>query len=120
MIARIAVATISILLLSFSALAQLTCDELLEFVQSEDYGTTYYSFGSDAIREVTFHSVSVDYDTYYFAVVKFSNNFYNEYIYQVSSETKRQYSYNYLTSAGEAFWKYIQPYADQLGYGPDF
>jgi len=27
---------------------------------------------------------------------------------------------NYLNSAGKAFWKYIEPYSDNLSCAPDF
>lgn len=111
---------VSFLSLSISSSAQQSCDEFLELVkdQGSEEGT-YYSFSSDAIKQVTFYEIEDDsYNTFYFAVVEFQNN-YNEYIYQVSSDTEWQYSYNYQSSAGEAFWEYIQPYADVLGCGPD-
>jgi len=31
----------------------------------------------------------------------------NEYINQVSSNTKMNYSFKYINSAGKAFWRYI-------------
>jgi len=34
--------------------------------------------------------------------------------------TKFNYSVNYLTSAGKAFWDYIQPYNKNLGCAPDY
>ncbi|WP_209404194.1 hypothetical protein [Pseudozobellia sp. WGM2] len=100
--------------------AQTSCSDLLNRVESESYGTTYSSYGSDAISQVTFYDLTDDsYNTYYFAVVQFTSS-YNKYIYQVSSITERNYSYNYITSAGKAFWKYIQPYNENLNCAPDF
>lgn len=80
---------------------------------------TYFSPSSDAISKVTFYKLQDESnDIYYFALVRFKSSF-KEYIYQVSSQTEAQYSYNYLPGAGEAFWEYIQPYADVLGCGLD-
>ena len=101
-----------------------SCEEYMDFVKSENYGSTYTSYNSDAISKVTFYDVLIDYQTYYFAIVCFKGNQYSyscsEYIYQVSSNTKMNYSMNYLNSAGKAFWKYIQPYNQNLGCAPNF
>lgn len=100
--------------------AQLSCSELIDYVKSEAYGSTYYSYGSEAITKVTFYEISdVNGKTYYFAIVQFTSS-YKDYIYQVASNTKSNYSLNYMNSAGEAFWNYIQPYNDVLGCAPDF
>jgi hypothetical protein len=109
-----------VLLVSINNLnAQSSCADMIAMVESESYGTTYYSYDSDAISQVTFHEVTDDsYNTYYFAIVKFKSS-YNEYIYQVSSNTKMKYSMNYRQSAGEAFWQYIQPYNDNLNCAPN-
>jgi len=105
--------------LNFQLGAQ-TCDELVEYVTSEDFGMTYYSYGSDAIRQVSFHEVSDEnYNTYYFAIVQFTSS-YTGYIYQVAYDTQINYSMNYMSGAGEAFWAYIQPYNGTLGCAPDF
>ena len=106
----------------YSTKAQ-TCQEYMEFVKSESYGTTYTSYNSDAISKVTFYDVSVDYQTYYFAIVCFKKEYSygcSEYIYQVASNTKMYYSMNYLNSAGKAFWEYIQPHNENLGCAPNF
>lgn len=106
----------------FSVNAQ-SCEEMMEYVKSEAYGTTYNSYTSDAISKVTFYNVSIDYQTYYFAIVCFKQEYSygcNEYIYQVGSNTKINYSLNYLDSAGKAFWKYIQPYNENLKCAPNF
>lgn len=103
----------------FNLYAQMSCSELMEYVKSESYGSTYYSYDSDAISQVTFYEVTDDsYNTFYFAMVKFTSS-YNEYIYQVSSNTKFNYSMNYTESAGKAFWKYIQPYNENLNCAPN-
>ncbi len=109
-----------ILIFGASNINAQSCDELMESVKS-NYGTTYSSYTSKAISEVTFYDVTIDYQTYYFAIVCFKNNSYgcNEYIYQVSSSTKMNYSMYYLTSAGKAFWKYIEPHNKNLGCAPD-
>lgn len=98
-----------------------TCEEMMDFVKSESYGTTYSSYNSDAISQVTFYDITIDYQNYYFAVVCFKNGFYgcSEYIYQVSSNTKSYYSMYYLQSAGKAFWEYIHPYNENLGCAPN-
>jgi hypothetical protein len=71
------------------------CDEMIAFVQSKSYGTTYTSYNSDAISKVTFYGVVIDYKTYYFAVVCYKQKYSyscSEYIYQVVSNTKMNYS----------------------------
>lgn len=114
--------TLLIILFGLINLKAQTCDEVMEFVKSESYGTTYHSYNSDAISKVTFYDVMIDYQYYYFAIVCFKREYYgcSEYIYQVSSNTKMYYSMNYLNSAGKAFWEYIQPYNENLGCAPDF
>lgn len=106
----------------FSAKAQSSCEEMMSYVKSKSYGSSYVSYDSDAISKVTFYDVSIDYKYYYFAIVCFKNKYsYNcsEYIYQVSSNTKLNYSLHYQDSAGKAFWEYIQPYNKQLGCAPN-
>jgi hypothetical protein len=54
---------------TFTVKAQ-SCDEIMEYVKKEGgYGTTYTSYNSEAISNVTFYQVSVDYKTLYFAIV---------------------------------------------------
>jgi|SRR5690554_1184088 len=99
-----------------------TCDELMRYVKSKGYGTTYTSYNSDAISKVTFYNISVDYKSYYDAVVCFKGKYSiscNEYIYQVGSNTKMNYSMNYMNSAGKAFWNYIEPHGNNLNCGPN-
>lgn len=106
----------------FTAKSQ-TCDEMMENIKSNNYGTTYNSYTSDAISKVTFYNVSIDYQTYYFAIVCFKSEYSygcSEYLYQVGSNTKLNYSLNYYESAGKAFWKYIQPYNENLDCAPNF
>lgn len=100
-----------------------SCEEWIEYVKKESYGSTFTSYNSDAISKVTFYNARIDYKNYYFAIVCFKQEYSygcNEYIYLVSSNTKINYSMNYLSSAGKAFWKYIQPYNENLGCAPDF
>lgn len=100
-----------------------SCEEYIELVKSKDYGTTYTSYTSTAISKVTFYDIMIDYKTYYFAIVCFKKEYAytcNEYIYLVSSNTKMNYSLNYMESAGKAFWKYIHPYNQNLGCAPNF
>lgn len=108
-------------LLSGGEVYSQSCSELMDFVKSEDYGTTYTSYSSDAISKVTFYDVSIDYEQYYFAIVCFKRDYGGcaEYIYQVASSTKMNYSMNYLNSAGKAFWNYINPYNSNLSCGPE-
>lgn len=118
-----------VILLIFVSLTAVTlnaqsCDEVMEYVKKEGgYGTTYTSYNSDAISKVTFYQLTVDYKTLYFAIVCFKKEYSyscSEYIYQVGSNTKLNYSMNYLNSAGKAFWEYIQPYNENLGCAPNF
>ena len=98
-----------------------SCEEMMDFVKSKNYGVTYSSYGSDAISKVTFYDVMIDYKTYYFAIVCFKKEYSyscNEYIYQVGSSTKLNYSLDHYDSAGKAFWKHIQPYNENLGCAP--
>lgn len=100
-----------------------SCEEYMQLVKSKSYGTTYTSYNSEAISKVTFYDVSIDYQTFYFAIVCFKSKYSygcSEYIYQVASNTKMYYSINYLNSAGKAFWEYIQPYSGTLGCAPNF
>lgn len=100
-----------------------TCDEIMKYVKSEGYGTTYTSFNSEAISKVTFYQISIDYRTHYFAIVCFKQKYSyqcKEYIYQVGSNTKLNYSMNYISSAGKAFWEFIHPYRKNLGCAPEF
>ena len=100
-----------------------SCEEMMKFVKSKSYGSTYSSYNSEAISKVTFYDVMIDYKTYYFAIVCFKNKYSydcNEYIYQVGSNTKFNYSMDYYDSAGKAFWKHIQPYNETLECAPNF
>jgi hypothetical protein len=110
------------MLLSFYLSFAQDCDDLMNSIKSENYGTTYTSYDSDAISKVTFYDVMIDYQTYYFAIVCFKKDYYgcSEYLYQVASNTRLNYSMNYLDSAGKAFWKFIQPYNETLACAPDF
>jgi hypothetical protein len=110
------------LVLTTSLVKAQNCEELIDFVKSKSYGSTYSSPLSDAISEVTFYTTSIDYKTYYFAIVCFKEKYSygcNEYIYLVSSSTEMYYSLNYLDSAGKAFWNYIQPYHQNSECSPD-
>ncbi|MEG3658389.1 hypothetical protein V5097_13355 [Arenibacter palladensis] len=111
-----------ILMFGFFNVQAQSCEDLMESVKS-NYGTTYTSYDSEAISKVTFYSVISGYKTLYFAIVCFKQKYTygcNEYIYQVESNTKLNYSIDHYNSAGKAFWKHIQPYADVLGCSPDF
>tara|TARA_B100000678_G_scaffold204024_1_gene171799 strand:- start:10559 stop:10921 length:363 start_codon:yes stop_codon:yes gene_type:complete len=115
-----------LLLISFiffsSSINGQSCDELIKYLQEEQYGTTYTSINSTAISKVTFYSVLENFSQYYFAVVCFKAGSYSckSYVYQVGANTKTNYSLSYLNGAGAAFWKYIQPYHEVLDCGPDF
>jgi len=83
-----------------------TCEEMMQLIKSESYGTAYANYNSDAISKVTFYNVRIDYQTYYYAIVCFKQEYSygcSEYIYQVASNTQMYYSMNYMNSAGEAF-----------------
>jgi hypothetical protein len=107
---------------SISSKAQ-SCEKTMEYVKSKDNGTTYRSYDSKAISKVTFYTIYVEYKNLYFAIVCFKKKYSyscNEYIYQVSSSTKFNYSLNYLDSAGKAFNKYIDPHRKNLNCSPNF
>lgn len=112
---------ISVFLFFDFSLKGQSCEELMKNVKSQSSGITYYSLDSDAISKVTFYELSIDYKTYYFAIVCFKNQVYDctEYIYLVSSNTKLNYALNYTNSAGNAFWKYINPFKNNLDCSPN-
>lgn len=114
------IAFLAFLLLTYTSTGQ-SCTEVMEYVKSKSHGTTYSSINSEAISRVTFHKLYNDYQYYYFAIVCFKSDYFGctEYIYQVSSSTESYYSTYYLTSAGKAFWKYIQPHNNNLGCAPN-
>ncbi len=100
-----------------------SCEEIMNFVKSKGSATTYRSYDSKAISKVTFYTVNIDYNTHYFAIVCFKKEYSyscNEYIYQVGSRTKFNYSLDHYDSAGKAFWKHIEPYSDNFGCAPNF
>jgi hypothetical protein len=100
--------------------AQTSCADIIDYVTSKSYGSSYYSPGSDAISKVTFYKVTEDsFKTYYFAIVRFTSSL-KDYVYQVGSNTKFKYAMDYLDSAGKAFWNYIEPYSDVLDCAPSF
>jgi len=116
------IVVIGLLFSVFTAQSQ-SCNELMESIKAENYGTTYSSYTSDAISEVTFYEVLIDYQARYFAIVCFKSKYSygcTEYVYQVAYDTKLNYSLHYLNSAGKAFWKYIQPYNGNLDCAPNF
>ncbi len=113
----------SIFILIFIESYSQSCEEIMDFVKSEAYGTTYRSYDSEAISKVTFYNVRIEYKTFYFAIVCFKRKYSygcNEYIYQVSSNTKLNYSLDHYNSAGKAFWEHIQPHSGNLGCSPNF
>ncbi len=114
--------TIATILFFATSVKSQTCEEIMKTVKSHGYGSTYTSFNSEAIAKVTFYQISVDYNTYYFAIVCFKQQYSGcrEYVYQVGPNTKFNYSLKYLSSAGKAFWEYIHPYRKNLGCAPDF
>ncbi len=113
--------TITFLFLSSLVFSQ-SCEEQIEYLEDNYYGSTYSSPLSTAISQVTFYEATIDYSTVYFAVVCFKSKYSygcSEYLYQVGSNTKYNYSMNYLDSAGKAFWSYIEPYGDNSPCAPD-
>jgi hypothetical protein len=101
-----------------------TCDDLISYIKSIGKGETYSSINSDAISNVTFYdAIIIDYQSYYFAIVCFKRKDLfgcSEYIYQVDSDTKYNYSSSLIFSAGKAFWEHIHPYNKHLGCAPNF
>jgi hypothetical protein len=99
------------------------CTEIMNYVKSNSYGTTYSSYNSDAISKVTFYELMIDYETHYFAVVCFKSEYSfscSEYIYKVGPNTRMRYAMDHYNSAGKAFWAHIQPYHSVLGCSPNF
>ena len=100
-----------------------SCQEQIAYLEENHYGSTYSSPLSDAVVEVTFYDVTVDYDELHFAVVCFKREYSygcSEYLYQVGWDTETNYSMRYLDSAGKAFWKYIKPYSDNSPCAPEW
>ena len=113
--------TITLLFLTSMVFSQ-TCQEQIDYLDENYYGSTYTSPLSTAVSKVTFYEATIDYSTVYYAVVCFKGKYSygcSEYLYQVGSNTKYNYSINYLNSAGKAFWKYIEPYGDNSPCAPD-
>lgn len=98
------IATLLFLTIGFVQInAQSSCSELMDIVKFEGNGSTYTSYYSDAISQVTFYEIDGEnYNSHYFAMVTFTRS-YQEYIYPVGSSIKNNYSMNYMHSAGEAF-----------------
>lgn len=115
---------LSLMLISFIfEMKSQNCNEMIDLIKSKGNGSTYTSYNSDAISKVTFYDIFIEYKTYYFAIVCFKQKYSyscSEYLYQVASNTKFNYSMNYHDSAGKAFWKYIQPYNEVLKCAPEF
>jgi hypothetical protein len=97
------------------------CDQLMTYVKKYGDETTYNIYSSDVLSRVSFYELTIDYSTLYFAIVCFKTQYYgcNEYIYQVGSTTRSNFSINYYQSAGKAFWNYIHPYRSVLGCAPN-
>lgn len=98
-----------------------SCKELMDLVKSKGSGSTMPCYNSDALSSVSFYDIEIENRTMYFAIVCFKRKgSYNctEYIYQVASDTKMKFTMSFNQSAGEAFWKYIEPYGDNLNCGP--
>lgn len=107
---------------SFNLKAQ-SCNEIIDYVKSKDYGSTLITYNSEVISKVTFYTVYIDYIAHYFAIVCFKKKHSyscDEYIYQVGSNTKYNYTLGHYDSAGKAFWEHIQPYNKNLDCAPNF
>lgn len=99
--------------------AQMTCDELTEIIKDKgDNVESDYCFGDEALSQIDFYKLEVDYVEYYFAVVTFKSNPYQEYTYQIPQEAMNDYIYNFSDEDIEKFWKYIQPYNSILDCSP--
>lgn len=112
----------TLLMLSFFYTNAQSCQDMIDSVKKDNYGTTYNSPTSEAISKVTFYTKQIKYQTYYFAIVCFKKKYSyscSEYIYQVASNTQLNYSTHYLESAGSAFWDYIKPYNEYLECAPN-
>lgn|SRR5690606_10661149 len=98
---------------SSRAFGQEGCGELIESLKEYVEPVVYRSYSSSVISKVSFYDVHLQDGSYYFAVVCFKSEYSyqcKEYIYMVDSDTKTKYSVSYYSSAGQAFWDYIQPY----------
>ena len=65
---------IVLFILCFFDVKSQSCEEIMALVKSESYGTTYTSYNSDAIAQVTFYDVTIDYKMYHFVIVCFKKN----------------------------------------------
>ena len=112
----------TLLMFSFFYTNAQSCQDMIDLVKKDNYGTTYSSPTSEAISKVTFYTKQIKYQTHYFAIVCFKKKYSyscSEYIYQVASNTQLNYSMYYLESAGSAFWDYIKPYNKYLECAPN-
>ena len=99
--------------------AQISCDELTKTIKDNaDHIATDRSYFDDAISKVSFYSLEIEYDEYYFALVSFQSNIFKEYTYQIPKEAMRNYRSSYFEDSAEKFWKYIQPYNQVLDCSP--
>src|SRR5690606_4486272 len=102
--------TMTLLLMTHWATAQISCSELTDYVKTEgDKLRTYCCFDSEFLTNVDFYSLDIDGDDYYFALVKI--DYYKEYIYCVPYSTISNFAmYAFTDQAGEAFHSYIRDY----------
>jgi len=101
-----------------SSTAQLTCEDILEAVQTHGTLTTSYCcFNSSFLTGVKFYTYTENYKTLYFAAVQF--NLGKWYIYQVANNVQSDFGiYAFSDNAGDAFHQYIHSYRDVLGCAP--
>ena len=99
-----------------------SCDDFIKTLRDNISSNTYTSYDSSSIALVEFYSTIIDNQYHYYAIVCFytKNGGCTDFIYQVSSNTEYYYSSNYKISAGKAFWKYIQPYKNNLSCSAQF
>lgn len=103
-----------LILFTVNLFSQTSCQEIMEVVEQEGIEqASYCCFDSDFLTGVKFYDLTIDYNTYSFALVQFE--FGSWYIYRVPSNSQFNFSlYAYGDQAGEAFHEYIHAYKDNL------
>ncbi|MFK7978820.1 MAG: hypothetical protein AB8G86_02460 [Saprospiraceae bacterium] len=100
-------------------MGQINCEDIKEYVETEGFQqSSYCCFDSEFLTGVKFYSLTIEYQTYYYALVQF--NFGKWYIYQVPSNSQFNFGLHaFGDQAGEAFHTYIHAYREHLDCAPN-
>ena len=101
-----------------------TCDQIVEYVENNSFGTMKIVPGSEAIHSYSFRQLTdSNYQRHYFFIVRFRiKNSYQpskKYIYELPRDMSQEYLIKSINmySYGKAFWALIEPYGEHLNCG---